>query len=526
MHLIFPENTHIETQPELKSKMFTNKKNYLLWCLLIKTDIYKKAIYILWPIIINYKIKFQEDYIVTFMIVILSRKYKYFNNFALIHILHSNMTSNNFISKNEFHLGVFFAGYIIYDFYIKNNPRYINIIINYIKFFEYYIKIGKNKFPLLFKFLMKKILNNDYLSLEERKNLTKLFLISDNEYFNASIEANANSSYQKIYDNKELKNFNFSPKISIIIVCSEYKYLEQTINSIQNQNYIFFEIILVYDNDEKNHIMLIKKYIKQFNNIKLINNKIIKGFIYSISIGILNSKGLYIMILKPTYILATKDVLNKLYNIIIKNKNIDILEFILLIGKEKDIYNKLIIYKCQHFNSNFNLTEIKYNKNHSEIDLQKELLINKLIKKNIFLNVVNKYKLIELEKAIFNYYDNIFLFCLQNEKIIFIKVNIYGIIQIGKKNNDLKINYLMKDKNYIINDSIFYINFLFKYSKNTFANKEIALNEFFDLMSVIYNRFNKLTNESIYLYEKFINCKYITQINKSKLRLYFNSLIN
>ena len=139
---------------------------------------------------------------------------------------------------------------------------------------------------------------------------------------------------------------------------------------------------------------------------------------------------------------------------------------------------------------------------------------------------MNKYKLIELEKAIFNYYDNIFLFCLQNEKIIFIKVNIYGIIQIRKKNNYLKINYLMKDKNYIINDSIFYINFLFNYSKNTFANKEIVLNEFFDLMSVIYNRFNKLTNESIYLYEKFINCKYIKQINKIKLRLYFNSLIN
>ena len=76
MHLIFPENTHIETQPELKNKMFTNKKNYLLWCLLVKTDIYKKAIYILWPIIINYKIKFQEDYIFTFMIVILSRKLK------------------------------------------------------------------------------------------------------------------------------------------------------------------------------------------------------------------------------------------------------------------------------------------------------------------------------------------------------------------------------------------------------------------------------------------------------------------
>lgn len=96
----------------------------------------------------------------------------------------------------------------------------------------------------------------------------------------------------------------------------------------------------------------------------------------------------------------------------------------------------------------------------------------------------------------------------------------------GKNIKNLKINNIMNDKNQKVKDSIFYLNFLFEYSKNTFENKEIILNEFFNLMSIIYNKFNKITKESISLYEKFINCKFISQSNKNKLQFYYNSLIN
>jgi glycosyltransferase involved in cell wall biosynthesis len=87
MHCIHPRKTHYQKQPKLKDKMFFRNK-YLLWGLLIKSDIYKKALYHLWPIIINYKIIYEEDFTVTFMIIILSKKYKYlfksfcFNSFS------------------------------------------------------------------------------------------------------------------------------------------------------------------------------------------------------------------------------------------------------------------------------------------------------------------------------------------------------------------------------------------------------------------------------------------------------------
>ena len=76
-NLIPEHNTYIKFQPEIKYTMFTEGNNYLLWGLLIKSDIYKRVIYYMWPLIINYKIIFQEDYTVTFMILILTHKFKY-----------------------------------------------------------------------------------------------------------------------------------------------------------------------------------------------------------------------------------------------------------------------------------------------------------------------------------------------------------------------------------------------------------------------------------------------------------------
>ena len=74
-HLIKHKNTHYKLQPELKDTMFRDGNNYLLWGMLIKSDLYKKAIYHLWQIIINYRITYQEDYTISFMIILLSKKF-------------------------------------------------------------------------------------------------------------------------------------------------------------------------------------------------------------------------------------------------------------------------------------------------------------------------------------------------------------------------------------------------------------------------------------------------------------------
>ena len=144
----------------------------------------------------------------------------------------------------------------------------------------------------------------------------------------------------------------------------------------------------------------------------------------------------------------------------------------------------------------------------------------------MFKNIIKKYNLNEIQKNLYNYYDDIFLYVLQKSNNNFNQTNTFGVIKNINNTNSLNINNVIQDKNQKINNSIFYINFIFENSDNTFEAKEFVVNEFFNVMSIIYNKFNSNSTESYNLYQKFLNCSYITQIQKNYLQLYYNSLIN
>ena len=323
--------------------------------------------------------------------------------------------------------------------------------------------------------------------------------------------------------NLALKN---EPEISIIIYCNKFQYLTKTIKSILNQRYNNKEIIIIYDNNDSENLLLIKNYVKDLKFITLIDNKIIKGLLYSISIGIMNSKGKYILLLQPGYIFFNNNILEEIkYRII--NKNIDIIEFNLLINENENInYGNLYIYKCSHIKSNINTDSIKYNKLIKEIDQDKEILFNKLIKADLLKDVINECKFINYKDVIYNYYDNIILFSLNKKNFSFEYINITGIIKNNKQINKLKLTKIMKDQNQIKKDSIFYINFLYDKTDETYEGKKYALNEFYNLLSVIYNKFIIISKESIKLFQKFNNSKLITISDKNDLNFYYNSLIN
>lgn len=77
-----------------------------------------------------------------------------------------------------------------------------------------------------------------------------------------------------------------------------------------------------------------------------------------------------------------------------------------------------------------------------------------------------------------------------------------------------------------INEIIFYINFIFNNSKNTFKAKEIILQKLFNELSSIFNKFTNISDSSIKLINKFMNCNYISKANKNLLNFYYMSLIN
>ena len=579
LHWILPKKTFYMEEPELKKTLFKNNNNYLLWGILINTKIYKKAIYNIWEFVINYQLIYNEDYISSTMILLLSHNYKFLNMFGILHLKHEKATSFNCYVKGEFHLSnILFPSYL-YKYHVEDNPEDIQMIINYINLNKLYQTKASSIFPKFFELNVRNLFYNNYLLPNDKKIIHEIFNIQRNQsellssykylmnfsefnsilYFQNTIfnlstkngqfinhrlnKTKLNKIYfQYIYINnsfhildinkiikiklkknkKQLKK-DVHPKISIIIYCNEIKFLEQTLISIIEQKDFFsYEIIIVYDNIDK---MCSSDNFK-YDNIHIINNFNQKGIMYSFSIGVLASKGQYILSLQSGYTLAKTDILIKLYSYAI-DKQIDILEFNLLINKDDYIKeNSLNLYKCFHFNSSLNTNIIKYNKKYKEIDQEKELLINKLFLSEIYKDIVDDYKLFKYEETIYNYFDDILFFLLNKKTYFFQHANIFGVIKNIKNVNALELNQLINNEDQKMNDFIFYINFLFDNSANEYKDKKFIYSEYINRLSLINNKLLPKSNKSIILFQRFMKSKYINNLDKLELEFFYNSLNN
>ena len=121
--------------------------------------------------------------------------------------------------------------------------------------------------------------------------------------------------------------FFLNPKISAIIPLYDCeKTIKATVRSIQNQNLTDIEIILVNDNSKDNTSKIIRQLAKEDNRIKIINNVKNMATLYSRNIGILNSKGKYIMNIDNDDLFMDFDVFDYVYKEAEKG-NFDIIGF-------------------------------------------------------------------------------------------------------------------------------------------------------------------------------------------------------
>ena len=101
----------------------------------------------------------------------------------------------------------------------------------------------------------------------------------------------------KLINNKIPKIINFSKTVevsTIIPIYNSQNYISRAIKSIQNQNIIDLEIMLVNDFSFDITSYIINRLKKKDQRITIINNKRHMGTLYSRSIGVLFSKGKYI----------------------------------------------------------------------------------------------------------------------------------------------------------------------------------------------------------------------------------------
>jgi len=562
LHWIFPKKTFYMEENQLKSTLFQDSNNYLLWGLLISSNLYKKSIYNIWEFIINYKFIYNEDYFTTTMILSLAHNYKYLNLFGIIHLKHKEAASFNCVFKKEFHLSNIIFPIYLYNYYVLKDPKEIRLIYNYILLNLFYQTQASLIYRRFFEFNIRNLFYNNYLLINEKKKILNKFnirkdqakILSSYSYVMNSTEFSSISNFINSINNERIIDLNSqyiyvndskykfiinkmikikykkcrrkykkqeNPIISIIIYCNEIKFLQKTINSIIMQNDFFsFEIIIIFDYFGRMNLSNNFKY----DNIYIVNNQSPKGIMYSYLIGSIFSKGKYILHFQSGYSLIKKTTLIKALNLA---KTVDVLEFNLLINKDDNLTNNSFnIYRCTHFSKTYNISEIKYNENYIEIDQYKELLINKLIKADYYKALINKYKLYHHHKKLYNYFDEIIMFLIDKSICKFKRIDNFGILKNINEVNSLKLNNMSNNREQKINDTLFYINFLFEHSSNNKKEKKLVYDKYINLLSLINNKFLPESSKSIKLLNKFLKCEYINKIDKLELSFFYKSLNN
>ena len=148
-------------------------------------------------------------------------------------------------------------------------------------------------------------------------------------------------------------------KVSIITASYNYeKYIEETIQSVIQQTYTDWELIIVDDGSSDNSIKIIKKFCEKDNRIKLYTheNNQNKGLKETLLLGISKAQSNWVVFLESDD-LITADYLKKKIDIIQKYPQVGLIfNDVQLFGDEKKVYINTPIFKSNH---NFLLKKTK-----------------------------------------------------------------------------------------------------------------------------------------------------------------------
>ena len=362
-----------------------------------------------------------------------------------------------------------------------------------------------------------------------------LITILDIIYYSKIIDLKSFKKYIKdcknsISYNKE-KIYNKYPYLALCLSAFNMeRFIENNLFSIINQSFQDFEIIIVNDASEDETENIIKRIQLDDDRIKLISHSKNLGVYRSRIESILNTKSKFILLMDPDDMYINKNLFQYLYNINIK-QNFDIIEF--SVFQQYEGRNKI--------NYPRNDNERHFHKFSKDIIYQPELssilfylpgtnkyspticrnILNKLIRKNIFLQINNYLGKEYYHKFIISADDMIMNIVSYQFAKNYTNKNIPGYlytirknnIPIGNENRNMKV---IKAMNYLL-----YFKLLYKYIKD--YNKDLNF-LFFEMNSL--NEFILELKESKMNQYKKIQINLIQQIlNEKNLSVYFKSYL-
>lgn len=297
------------------------------------------------------------------------------------------------------------------------------------------------------------------------------------------------------------------PKISIIIpVYNVEEYIKRCLESIMNQTFKDFELILVNDGSTDNSGHICNEYMKKYSNIKVIH-KSNGGVSSARNIGIYEAKGEYVGFIDPDDYIR-KDMYKELYENIVKNKcDIAISSFLTIRDGIKEYHDKA---NFKNVYTKFEAIDMYFD---SVYPFNYSFLVNKLFKRSLFngirLNENISYQ--EDTEVIIKLYNN-------SKKIIYIdkELYVYDIRNGSLSSDSISIGKLTTiDAFYsiykytIVNLPEFKSKAMFKYISYVFNIIIEIIKNYEEYNREYYNVINKIKNiYFIIIKDKFIPIKY------------------
>ena len=397
---------------------------------------------------------------------------------------------------------------------INNNLFIINTnIIKNINIYKYYIRIII--YILIIFFIIFIIINNLFKNKCINKNI-KFILYSIKSNNEAKKITNYINKYIKnnIKVIKKYKKINI-PKISIISpIFNRQRYILRLLKCIQSQNFNNIEIILIDDCSKDNSAKIIEEYQKIDKRVILIKNIKNKGTFVSRNLGVLYSKGNYLVLPDPDDVL-TKNILKLCYKYSEKY-NYEMIRFnmytmygkITMNEEIKNIENRPVYQpelSTYIFYGNNELEKIDYH------------ICNKFVRKEAYIrgiNFINKNYLtmyvIYRDDSMINY-----ILYRASKSFYFLKVigYYYFINSLSVTNNLFSKNILRIKFGFIL------LKIVFEYSKNTKYEKDM-FNFLFTILNKLFpvvQKISSLKNDFKFYYEtiqQYLSSKYLSKENK------------
>lgn len=323
-----------------------------------------------------------------------------------------------------------------------------------------------------------------------------------------------NITYNGLLFSKNRIILTSNPKVSVVIPAyNKQNYIKQSIRSIQNQNMLDIDIVIVNDFSSDNTSKIIEELKKEDKRIRLINNKKNMGTLYTRCIGTLAAKGRYIFPLDADDMFLDKDIVNNVYYLAEKN-NFDIIVFKAIMAHQfKDI---LKLENLIPLRKNIVKNNIYYQ---PEISKSPDIVLwDQCIKAEIYKKSIEIY-----EKKRYNFHLNYYEDAIINHIIYQLanssaSIQYYGIFYLFKLGT-VSTNTTEFEK---VISYMKYIEIMIEFSRNIIELKnKITIKIIYFINEGNFEKFinyTKLKLELRKLLKKIFNSKFLSYKNKIDIK--------